>query len=66
MEKVKRNRQIVKLRNKGLTYQAVGRKFIGPNGKPLTRQAVEQIYHRDIDKYPTLKERVRRWLGRNK
>ena len=45
MMKVKRNKIIIRLRNKGWTYRLIG-DILG-----ISRQRVEQIYRRDRDKY---------------
>ena len=50
LPKAKRNKKIVELKNKGLTYEDIGRMFAN-NGKPLSRQCIHQIYHRDKEKY---------------
>lgn len=42
-KETKRNKKIVELRQKGLTFDAIGRVFPKPDGTPLSRQRIDQI-----------------------
>lgn len=46
--KIERNLKIVKLRQAGVSFEQIGEMTRDNNTKPLSRQAVQQIYNRTI------------------